>query len=103
MVYESLIAASTHEGMEGLYGLGLVDKTTMREFDASCLVPVTQLAPPDIRALRERESVSQAVMARYLGVATATLGQWERGLRKPDGSVLRLLSLVERHGLDHIR
>ena len=56
-----------------------------------------------IRALRERENVSQCVLAKSLGVASATVGQWERGLRRPDGPVLKLLSLVERHNLGCIR
>jgi putative transcriptional regulator len=72
-----------------------------RSFDATILTP--PLAPDRIRALREREGASQAVLAKYLGVATATLSQWERGLRSPDGPALRLLGLAERHGLAHIR
>lgn len=75
----------------------------VREFDAGVITPAPALSPQDIKALREREGASQAVLARHLGVATVTLGQWERGLRKPDGPVLRLLSLVERHGLAYIR
>ena len=73
----------------------------VRGFDASALTP--ELAPERIRALREREGASQAVLAKYLGVATATLSQWERGARRPDGPVLRLLGLAERHGLDYIQ
>lgn len=103
LAYDSRIAASTHEGMEGLAALGLVEKTTIAEFDASCLVPVAQLDAPDIKALRRRERVSQSVLAKYLGVAVVTVGQWERGVRKPDGPVLKLLSLIDRHGLDYIR
>lgn len=66
------------------------------------LAPPAELSPEAIRTLREREGASQAVLAKHLGVATATLGQWERGLRKPDGPALRLLALVERHGLAYI-
>ncbi len=73
----------------------------VRGFNASTLTP--GLAPESIRALREREGASQAVLARYLGVATATLSQWERGVRRPEGPALRLLGLAERHGLDYIR
>ena len=89
--------------MEGLYDLGLVSEDEMRDMDASFLVPIEGVAAPDIAALRKREKVTQSVLAHYLGVATATVGQWERGLRKPDGPVLKLLSLVERNGLDYIR
>ncbi len=70
-------------------------------FDLNSLTP--ELAPEAIRALREREGTSQAVLARYLGVATVTLSQWERGIRRPEGPALRLLGLAQRHGLDHIR
>lgn len=42
-------------------------------------------------------------MAKYLGVATATLSQWERGERKPGGPALKLLVLAKNHGLAYIR
>ncbi len=72
----------------------------VRGFDKSELTP--ELAPESIKALREREGASQAVFAIYLGVATATLSQWERGARRPDGPALRLLGLAARHGLKYI-
>ena len=76
---------------------------TMRRFDASAVTPTPVLDAAGIRALREREGASQAVLATHLGIAVGTLGQWERGLRKPDGPALRLLSLIQRHGLDYVR
>src|SRR5580692_11214752 len=103
LVYETPIAATVHEGMEGLHRLGFVSDEEMSALDESCLHSVNESSVPDIAALRKRESVTQSVLARYLGVATATVGQWERGLRRPDGPVLKLLSLVERNGLDYIR
>lgn len=72
-------------------------------FDASVIVPTPEFGPEAIKEIREREGASQAVLAMHLGVATATLSQWERGLRKPDGPALKLLSLIERHGLAYIR
>ena len=35
--YRSEIAASVHKMMEGVYGAGLIDKQTMRQFDETCL------------------------------------------------------------------
>ena len=58
-----------HESMSDLHEIGLIDKTTMREFDASCLTPVEPLLPKDVLALLTREGVNQAVMARHLYVA----------------------------------
>lgn len=40
----------------------------MREFHVLCLSPVERLTPEEIRALREREQVSQPVFAHYLNV-----------------------------------
>jgi putative transcriptional regulator len=97
--YRSPVMASIHETAEGLHAAGMMDKQTMRRFDEACLTPVRPLAPGEIRALREREGASQAVFARYLNVTTGLVSQWERGEKHPQGASLKLLSLVERHGL----
>ena len=97
--YRSKIMASIHETAEGLHAAGVMDKQTMRHFDETCLTPVRPLTPSEIRTLREREGASQAVFARYLNVTTGLVSQWERGEKHPQGSSLKLLSLVERHGL----
>ncbi|MBN8910137.1 MAG: DNA-binding transcriptional regulator [Rhodospirillales bacterium] len=94
--------ASIHETAEGLHAAGVMDKQTMRTFDAACLTPVRPLSAAEIRALREREGASQAVFARYLNVTTGLVSQWERGEKHPQGASLKLLSLVARHGLDTV-
>ncbi len=97
--YRSPVMASIHETAEGLHAAGVMDKQTMRKFDAACLTPVRPLTPEEIRALREREGASQAVFARYLNVTTGLISQWERGEKHPQGASLKLLSLVAKHGL----
>jgi putative transcriptional regulator len=97
--YRSPVMASIHETAEGLHAAGIMDKQTMRRFDEACLTPVRPLAPAEIRALREREGASQAVFARYLNVTPGLVSQWERGEKHPQGASLKLLSLVQRHGL----
>lgn len=79
--------------------ISLMDKQTMRMFDEACLTPVRPLSASEIRALREREGASQAVFARYLNVTTSLVSQWERGEKHPQGASLKLLSLIDRHGL----
>jgi putative transcriptional regulator len=96
---EESILASVHEMASGMAHLGLIDKATMREFDALCLTPVSPLAPEEIRALREREQVSQPVFAAYLNVRKDAVSKWERGEKKPDGPSLKLLNLVKAKGL----
>ncbi|TPE61928.1 DNA-binding transcriptional regulator [Sandaracinobacter neustonicus] len=95
----SPILASVYEATADLHKLGLVDKSTMREFDALCLTPVEPLSPGEIRALREREHVSQPVFAHYLNVRKDAVSKWERGEKKPDGPSLKLLNLVRAKGL----
>jgi putative transcriptional regulator len=94
--------AAIHETAEDLHDAGLVDKRTMREFDAACLTPVRRLSAEEIRALREREGASQAVFARYLNVTTGLVSQWERGEKHPQGASLKLLALVARSGLEAV-
>jgi len=87
---------------EGMFEVGIIDKRTMREFDESCLTPAVPLAPEEIRALREREMVSQSVFARYLSVSKNLLSDWERGVKRPGGPALRLLTIVRSRGLEAI-
>ncbi len=100
--YRSRVMASIHETAEGLHAAGVMDKKTMRKFDDACLTPVRPLAPREIRALREREGASQAVFARYLNVSVGLVSQWERGEKHPQGASLKLLSLVDRHGIETV-
>lgn len=102
MKAESGILASVHKTAVGLHKAGLVDKATMREFDAMCLTPVEPLSPEEIRALREREQVSQPVFAHYLNVRKDAVSKWERGEKRPDGPSLKLLNLVKARGLQSI-
>jgi putative transcriptional regulator len=97
--YRSRISRMVHEAAAGAHRAGVMDKQTMREFDDMCLVPVPDLTPTDILAIREQECVSQAVLARHLNVTTGLVSQWERGERHPSGPALTLLSLIKRKGL----
>ena len=97
--YKSEAMAAVHEMMEGLHENGAVDKQTMREFDEACLTPASLLAPEEIKAIREKEAVSQPVFARYLNVSKNLVSDWERGAKRPGGPALRLLSVVRKNGL----
>ena len=101
-IYKSKILAAVHEAMLDAHDVGVLDKKTMREFDASCLTEVEKLSAKEVAALREREGVSQAVMARYLNVAVKLVGEWERGEKRPSGPSLELLALVKAKGLQAI-
>ena len=100
--YRSDALASIHETMEALHEVGAIDKQTMREFDETCLTPVEPLSPEAIRALREREHLSQPVFARYLNVSKNLVSDWERGIKRPGGPALRLLTVIEKKGIQAI-
>ena len=100
--YKSDIFAAIHETAAGMFDAGVIDKKTMRSFDESCLTPIHDFTGEEIRALREREEVSQTVFAHYLNVTKDYISKWERGEKKPAGPSLKLLSLIERKGRDAI-
>jgi putative transcriptional regulator len=100
--YRSDIAAAIHETVEGLARAGLFDKQKMREFDSRCLLPPPVLTAGEIRAIREKEAVSQLVFAWYLNVSKNLVSDWERGVKRPGGPALRLLAIVRRKGLEAI-
>ncbi|ECD7244708.1 DNA-binding transcriptional regulator [Salmonella enterica] len=100
--YRSEAYAAIHETMEALHEIGAVDKQTMRQFDESCLSPIIPMTPEKIRALRDREHLSQPVFARYLNVSKNLVSSWERGVKKPGGPALRLLTVVEKNGIQAI-
>jgi putative transcriptional regulator len=88
-----------HSRVAGMYRAGAIDKATMREFDESCLSVPLAMAPQRIRRIRERQRVSQPVFARYLNTSESTVEKWESGVKKPSGMALKLLDIVEKHGL----
>ncbi len=100
--YRSEAFAAIHETMETLHDVGAISKQTMREFDKTCLSPVEDISPEEIREIREREHVSQPVFAHYLNVSKNLVSDWERGRKKPGGPALRLLNIVRRKGLHTI-
>jgi putative transcriptional regulator len=98
--YKSNMLEALHETAEGLHRSGGIDKKTMREFDVLCLTPIEDMTPRKIRALRTRDDLSQAVFAAYLNVTVSLVSKWERGEKKPRGASLKLLTLVQKKGLE---
>ena len=97
--YKSDAFEAIHSNIEGMYRAGTVDKATMRHFDETCLVAPLELEPKQIRKLRENSRVSQPVFARYLNTSESTVEKWETGAKRPSGMALKLLAIVQKHGL----
>jgi putative transcriptional regulator len=77
-----------------------MDQLTLREFDRLCLPPVEPLQPEEIRRIREESRTSQAVFAALLNTSVSTVQKWEIGQKRPTGTALKLLHLVQKRGLD---
>lgn len=88
-----------HSSVSGMYRSGTIDKTTMRRFDETCLVMPSSLEPEEIKRIREAQNVSQPVFARYLNTSESTVEKWESGTKRPSGMALKLLTIVQKHGL----
>ena len=88
-----------HSNASGMFRAGTIDKATMRHFDESCLVVLSEIKPAEIKRLREKNHVSQPVFARYLNTSESTVEKWETGAKKPSGMALKLLTVIQKHGL----
>ncbi len=92
----------------GLHKIGAIsdaelERTTIRMLGRDALPKVAPLSPAEILAVRERAGVSQAVLAGFLNVGVTTVSQWERGLRRPTSTALKLLHVVRTKGIDALR
>ena len=96
---KSAILEAVHETAKELHQAGVMDKTTMREFDSLCLPPINKLQPDEIKQVREAAKVSQAVFAAILNTSVYTVQKWESGDKKPTGTALKLLHMVKDKGL----
>jgi putative transcriptional regulator len=97
--YKSDAFEAIHSSVSGMYRAGTIDKATMRRFDKSCLAVPPRMEPKRIKRIRLAQHVSQPVFARYLNTSSSTVEKWESGAKKPSGMALKLLDIVEKHGL----
>ena len=98
--FKSDLSEAMHGSATALHKVGAIDKATMRDFDARHLAIPTEIAPAQIKKLREANKVSQPVFARYLNTSESTVEKWETGAKRPSGMALKLLTIVQKHGLE---
>jgi putative transcriptional regulator len=92
--------AAIHSAAKGLHSVGAINKTTMREYNDLCMDSITEFNSDEIKRIRVQAHVSQPVFARYLNTSESTIQKWETGQKRPSGMALRLLHIVEKHGLE---
>jgi len=88
----------------GLLTKAAHDKITMRHLGAADVAKTAtaMLSGAQIRAIRERANLSQAVFARYLNLTPGYVSQLERGYKTPSGPALVLLNVIRRKGIEAI-
>ena len=100
--FKSPAFEAIHSAAAGLYSVDAIAQETMRSFDETCISRVSDFQPGEIKALRDQLNVSQPVFARYLNVSKNLISDWERGVKKPGGPALRLLTVVKKNGIQAI-
>lgn len=97
---KSPILEAVHKTARDLQSLGFIVLRKKRKFDVLCLNQIPTYDSEKIRALRDRFKLSQAVLASGLNTSLSTARQWEIGDKHPSGPSQKLLSLLERKGLE---
>ena len=90
MRHAGVMDAATHE------------KITLRHLDDQAAAAAAPITGEEIRALRERAHLSQAVLACYLNLTVGYVSQLERGTKRPTGPALVLLNVIRRKGIEAI-
>ena len=63
---------------------------------------VASLTPSEVRELRRKSHMSQAVFAHHLNLTPGYVSQLERGEKRVTGPALVLLDVIRRKGIDAI-
>ena len=60
------------------------------------ITPVQKRTPAQIKELRMKLDMSQALFAGILGVTKKAVESWEAGTKAPSGPVLRMFEILEK-------
>jgi putative transcriptional regulator len=86
----------------GVLDAAAYQKITMRHLGAKDSPRVAPVTPAQIRTMRARAKMSQAVFARHLNLTVGYISQLERGTKHPAGAALALLNVIKRKGIEAI-
>lgn len=98
--HKSRLFKAVHETANDLHTLGFIDKRALQTYEALCIEAVPSYNPKQIRKLRERYKISQAVLAAILNTSLSTVQKWEIGDKHPGGPSLKLLNILDRKGIE---
>ncbi len=103
----SRLAMAMLETAKDMRKAGVLDessygKITMRHLGVEDKNVAEALTGDQIRAMREKAHISQAVFASYLNLTPGYVSQLERGVKRPTGAALALLKVIHRKGMEII-
>jgi putative transcriptional regulator len=95
------------EMADGMLRVGVMDqeghrKITMRHLGHEPAAAAEPMSGEEIKQIREKAQLSQAVFARYLNLTPGYVSQLERGTKQPTGPALALLNVIRRKGFEAI-
>ncbi|PAW33905.1 transcriptional regulator [Pantoea vagans] len=71
-------------------------KITLKRDKVTKRAPVT-IAPQELRDVREKLNLSQAVFAHYLHTGETTWQNWEQGRARPNAQAVLLIRMVQQN------
>lgn len=58
------------------------------------ILPLDTFTSEEIKEIRNKTGLTQALFAKYMGVSIKTVEAWEAGRNQPDGAARRLLAIT---------
>ena len=84
--------------VQDMLNAGLKVSFTKKELDSLGVeIPKREITAQEIKNIRKNIKVSQSVFAKLINVSTSSIRQWEQGNRKPSGSAVILLELLQKN------
>lgn len=71
-------------------------KITLKSHKVTKRAPMT-IAPQELRDVREKLNLSQAVFAHYLYTGETTYQNWEQGRARPNAQAVLLIRMVQQN------
>ncbi len=99
---QALLETADDMRRAGVMDAATHEKITMRHLAKQSDTGAAPISGDEIRSLRERAHLSQAVFARYLNLTVGYVSQLERGAKRPTGPALVLLNVIRRKGIEGI-
>lgn len=101
----STLRDSINELANDLHEANIINKKTLRDLTSDDIGQIEEIhiyTAEEIQELRLKQNVSQNIFAKYLNISPKMVMALEGGQKKAQGAILRLLNIIDKHGLEVI-